>query len=795
MNAAAIILCAGKGTRMNDDSKNKVCFDCAGVPTIKRIIMNMKAAGVKSFVIVIGHQAYSVMDCLDGEDGVIYAYQKEQKGTGHAALCGLKALKAVGFCGPTIISMGDKIISSDVIKDFLKKAQDAKGVFGVQPLMDNFNGGRVITEGETPFGIVEFADAALMALANVEPADYKKTLKETGLNPKKAEKVYDKAMKKKPQGEISLCGKIFSAKEILNAKYANAGLYCLDVDKAIEVIQTLGSNNAQGEIYLTDAVERFAEVGDAVICEIQNKEAMLTYSTKLELRRISRYFMRSASEFVGDIKSGKHDDMFVALYRESAATQKERYIRLLARFIDKHGDKKVIITRSPGRVNLMGRHIDHRGGGLNVMATDKDIVFVSAPRDQDDVITISNTDASYPECKFTVSGLLGEKKYEKWLDYLADETVVDNLAKSGGSWSNYVKAPIARVQFENEDLLCGIDIVADGTIPAAAGLSSSSSIVVAAMETVIALNCLNITDKEFIELCGEGEWFVGSRGGAGDHAAIKCGKRDSIVHLSFKPFAVGENAKFSDKYAIIVANSMIKAKKSEGSKEKFNAKVASYEFGFWFLKRAFPECRLEEFRDLSKIRPFSKIYKMLGTLPQEITREELRKQLPEYRETMEAIFKNHEDPGIYYLRDVALFGISECARGEKCIQILREENYALLGEMMKVSHNGDRCGTEKTTDELLDHLILENADVSLQHGSYDCSTPEIDYMCDLLNKEEGVLGSELAGAGLGGCVIALVEKEKANQVIQILNSKYYDKYNYVHSAQVFTPAPGSCVLF
>ena len=46
MNAAAIILCAGKGTRMNDDSKNKVCFDCAGTPTIKRIIDNMKQAGV-----------------------------------------------------------------------------------------------------------------------------------------------------------------------------------------------------------------------------------------------------------------------------------------------------------------------------------------------------------------------------------------------------------------------------------------------------------------------------------------------------------------------------------------------------------------------------------------------------------------------------------------------------------------------------------------------------------------------------------------------------------------------------
>ena len=70
-NIAAVILCAGKGSRMNDDSKNKVCFDCAGVPVIRRIIDNMKSAGVNRFVVVIGHQAYSVMDCLDGVEGVV----------------------------------------------------------------------------------------------------------------------------------------------------------------------------------------------------------------------------------------------------------------------------------------------------------------------------------------------------------------------------------------------------------------------------------------------------------------------------------------------------------------------------------------------------------------------------------------------------------------------------------------------------------------------------------------------------------------------------------------------------
>ena len=118
---AAIILCAGKGTRMGDDSKNKVCFDCAGVPVIRRIVTNMRAGGVRHFVIVVGHRAESVMAALDGERGVMYAYQREQKGTGHATGCGLRVLEDIGFAGQVIVSMGDKIVSPRIVAEILSE--------------------------------------------------------------------------------------------------------------------------------------------------------------------------------------------------------------------------------------------------------------------------------------------------------------------------------------------------------------------------------------------------------------------------------------------------------------------------------------------------------------------------------------------------------------------------------------------------------------------------------------------------------------------------------------------------
>ena len=793
-NTAAIILCAGKGSRMNDNSKSKVCFDCAGVPVIRRIIDNMKAAGVSRFVVVIGHQAYSVMDCLDGVEGVVYAYQKEQKGTGHAALCGLKALSSIGYDGPVIVSMGDKIISTNVIKGLLEKAEIADAVWGVQPLNNNFNGGRVVIREGKPYGVIEFTDAALMALGNTEPCNYESTLANIGLNPKKAQKVIDAANVKAPSSTKKLCDTVFTANEVLSAPYANAALYCFDVKKVIEAISTLNSDNAQGEIYLTDTLEYFAGNNSAVLYEITNKNDMLTYSTKQELCKVSEHFMRTASQLINDINIGNMDTVLQNIYGEDFYNQKARYLQLLNKFIEKYGDKHVVITRSPGRINLMGRHIDHRGGSINVMATDKDQVFVAARRD-DDIVNISNIDPTYPDRNFSISNTLSLGSNDSWLSYLASDKVVSALKESQGDWSNYVKSAVIRAQFKTDYKLCGMDMLSTGNIPVAAGLSSSSAIVVAVMEALVALNCLNLTENEFIDLCGEGEWFVGSRGGSGDHAAMKCCKKNSLVNLGFKPFTVGKTQNFSDKYAILVANSMLMAKKSEGSKDTFNAKVACYEFALMLLKKNYPHYELKEFRDLAKIRPYSAVYKMIASLPETITRGGIKALLPEYSQRLNEIFINHKDPMVYELRNVALYGISECERAEQFMNILKLGNYDKLGNMMKISHDGDRINSESISDEYLAKLIADNLPFEYECGSYKCSTPEIDYLCDLLNNTNGVLGSEIVGAGLGGCVIALIEKSKANDIIENVNRNYYDKYGFTHAANVYSASSGSSVIF
>ena len=276
---------------------------------------------------------------------------------------------------------------------------------------------------------------------------------------------------------------------------------------------------------------------------------------------------------------------------------------------------------------------------------------------------------------------------------------------------------------------------------------------------------------------------------------MKCCQKDTITHLGFKPFTVGEKQKFSDKYAVLVANSMLMAKKSEGSKDTFNAKVACYEFALMLLKKNYPHYELKEFRDLAKIRPYSAVYKMIAALPETITRGGIKALLPEYKQRLDEIFSNHKDPAVYELRNVALYGVSECERAEQFINILKQEDYVTIGNMMKISHHGDRLGVANVSDDHLENLIANNTPFENEYGSYKCSTPEIDYLCDVLNATNGVLGSEIVGAGLGGCVIALIEKEKADNIIDTVNRDYYDKYGFAHAANVYSASSGSSVIF
>ncbi len=832
----AVLLCAGEGTRMNDQRTNKVCYEVAGIPAVIRSIKNMQAAGVEQFMVVVGSKSEKVMECLSGIPGITYTYQAERLGTGNAAMCGLKQLRTFGYHGPVLIAMGDKIIASDVISGLIERYDEntKRPVFAVQPKEYNKSGGRICMHGEKVCGIYEMLDSLLLCLADVEDKTeqgFTKALECFDISKKKRTKLIERAViaGNDLRSSVTLAGERFGFEDVEGGEYVNTATYLVDSDTAFSALGGLDSNNAQGELYLTDALNTMIEQTGGYIYPVCDRSKLLTYSTMEELLALNKYFFYEsekkdtfpfASERIYELRLWGNDikQKFIDIYgdhEDQIQLRRDKLIELLEAFIAKYGDRRVVVSRSPGRVNLLGRHIEHRGGSINVMSINRETLIVAAPRD-DDTVNIANLDPRFDERTFGILESIKDYKSDDWLEFIENDVTLKMVLDSKGDWSNYVKASILRLQMRDRSrLLRGMDMLFCGDIPMAAGLSSSSSIVVATSEAAIALNHMDVQAKDFIHLCGEGEWFVGSRGGSGDHAAMKCGQRDMITHLDFCPFEIGESVEFPADYDIVVANSFVEAKKSEGAKDKFNQKVACYEIGFMLVKKAFPEyaAKLKYLKDINQKHlgiSQSRIYKMLLAIPQYMTRGEVFDALPEYRDELERIVRSHEPPERYEIRSTMLYGIAECQRAQLCIEYLRAKDYVSLGRLMNISHNGDRVSKngkpydysagDKYLVKLIEDLSSEEpkrvlaAQIYNQPGGYACSTETIDALVDTVVKHPGVMGAELSGAGLGGCILILVRRENTESLLEMLKSTYYDKNNLPMGAQVFVPIAGSSVI-
>ncbi|HOJ12748.1 MAG TPA: galactokinase family protein, partial [Clostridiales bacterium] len=841
-NINCILLCGGKGTRMQSETKHKVCFEIDGVPAILRSLDKFYDAGIGRFIVVVGALPGQVIECIGGKyPNAAFVYQKEQKGTGNAALIGYKIVEKFNVDGPVIITMGDKITDSTFIRRVVKKFQDTGADFLVsaQPKETNPHGGRIVLdETGKPVGIREEIDtkraiiykkvldmldekAAFIQDILQEQNNIKDIGQSTGQsidqnigknavnninhnipqsiaqniihgiekyavsvisNSKKRDKIVSEIssldysnienLRKivEERAIIKIGGREFDAEYVDNSKYTNASFYMLSNKAAQYAFPLLNDNNAQKEEYITDIVEILASTGEFKLEfeAIKEPYEIMGFNNVEELLKIEDYYRhlrtdngltpdercyKPVKEWIDLFENADKDKLLynclAEMYGEDDALISERkkaYLDVLKLFADKYGaERKTIISRAPGRINIMGRHIDHRGGNVNVMSINKEVIAVAAVRD-DDRIRIINTNGDFKERDFCISEHLIELDWDSWLSYLESGEIEKMVINAKGDWANYVKAPILRLQYQFRDRkLKGMDMAFTGNIPIAAGLSSSSAIVVSTAEAFHVLNNLNLTPQKFVELCGEGEWYVGSRGGAADHAAMKFAKRGHVVKLGFLPFNFEDMYSFPEGYKLIIANSHVKSNKTTNSKDAFNSRIASYEFGVMIFKEKFPQFKgvVKHLRDINTNKlglPPSKIYELLLQLPEKVTPDELFDLLcggkgwnQEYRGNQEdqsnwekqenqenctnqegqgnwwdqesqksyeshenykkikRILASHNPPDYYYVRTVTMFGVAECCRARLCKELLDAGKIVEFGKMMNTSHNGDRA--------------------------------------------------------------------------------------------------------
>ena len=208
----AVILAAGKGTRMKSD-KSKVLHEIFGKTLLGYVLdaINKTEIIEKSYVIV-GHQAEKVTEFVKSNyDNAETVLQTPQLGTGHAVSMVCPNLK--DFDGEVLILCGDTpLVTPETIKEFVTHHRNQNSDITVMSaIFENpTNYGRIIRKGEKLSAIVEEKDAT----------SEQKAIKEV-----------------------------------------NAGIYCINWSKVKTAFSELKNNNAQGEYYLTDIISWGVEKG------------------------------------------------------------------------------------------------------------------------------------------------------------------------------------------------------------------------------------------------------------------------------------------------------------------------------------------------------------------------------------------------------------------------------------------------------------------------------------------------------------------------------------------------------
>ncbi len=505
-------------------------------------------------------------------------------------------------------------------------------------------------------------------------------------------------------------------------------------------------------------------------------------------------------------------DRLESIYGKNEELLQERASALLsaaARFREVYGAREVGFVRAPGRLNTLSMHSDHRGSYINPISLNREIIICYAPRD-DDSVSLHNADPAYGSRSFSISAesptteLSSERE---WLDWTQQKTNERKQAGANEDWINKLKAvPVyLRTQFPGKEL-SGFDGVISGNIPSGAGLSSSSAIIVAMMDLMTDLNHIPLDDKTFVRLAGIAEWYVGTRGGFGDQAAIKLGKLGKIIHMTTLPeLVIDAYLPFPEGYQLIIFNSGIKADKTGAAGQKFNEKTATYEIGEIYVRQFMRAHHAGIYRNIVEARKNlaiekkfhladvvecldqPQIYQLIQSLPEQISRQALLEQLPEDKAALAQQFATHDEPeDDYPVRLVITYGIAECRRGRMLKDVLSQNNVALYGQLMSVSHDGDRVSLSSPRFD-------PARDLHLQPGGYGCSVPEIDEMVDIA-LAAGAAGAQISGAGMGGSMMALVKEEDIDSVTAAMHTKYYEPHGLADNVIIASSIQGAGII-
>jgi bifunctional UDP-N-acetylglucosamine pyrophosphorylase/glucosamine-1-phosphate N-acetyltransferase len=239
MNLAAVILAAGKGTRMNEGSASpipKVMFEANGKPLLFYSVKNVQDAGIKRVIAVVGYKQEMIREYFGGT--IEYAVQEQQLGTGHAAMMARESL--IGQVEAVVVCYGDMpLFKPETIKNLLITYQQEKPTIAMLS--------------------VDFADPNFWAFGRIL------------------------------RDENGYVSEIVEQKDCTDEQKqiseSNPGFYIFDAEWLWQNFEKLSTNNAQKEYYLTDLIKIAKDQGKKIIAvKVSSEEEVLGVNNPDQLK-------------------------------------------------------------------------------------------------------------------------------------------------------------------------------------------------------------------------------------------------------------------------------------------------------------------------------------------------------------------------------------------------------------------------------------------------------------------------------------------------------------------------------
>ena len=340
--------------------------------------------------------------------------------------------------------------------------------------------------------------------------------------------------------------------------------------------------------------------------------------------------------------------------------------RTKACFTARFGLNPACTVHAPGRINIIGEHIDYNDGFVLPAAIDKFICFAFRRNDM---------------------GLCRVVAMDLEEEFLIDPSA--EISKDDRAWTNYLRGVLLQLQRKNLDIR-GFDCVFGSNIPVGAGLSSSAALECGFLAGINTLFGLHLAPVEIALMGQQAEHWTGVNCGIMDQFASMLGKENQVVKIDCRSLDYTYHVADLQDYSLVLFDSGVKHSLASSA---YNQRRSECEEGLKMIRKHYPD--ITSFRDCN----------------------------PNHLKALKHVLS----PAVYKR---CSFVVKEIARVEKACEALETGNMVLLGQLMHETHIGLSMDYEVSCAEIdfLVETAMEEAFVlgaRMMGGGFGGCTPNL----------------------------------------------------------------------